>query len=129
MLGTPFALIDVLLGDAQIFLAGVGPVPDWIREAGGTPLEWAFCRPLVRDRVARAVTDLADDPLFRDNPLVVIEGVRAYAGAPLISYTGQVLGGLCGLDRRPHVFGPGVLPRLQELADEAVDRLEANALR
>lgn len=128
-LSTPFALIDVLLDDAQVFLDRVGPMPEWIREAGGTPLEWAFCGPLVRDRVARAVTDLADDPLFRNNPLVTIEGVRAYAGAPLISHTGQVLGGLCGLDLKPHVFGAGDLTRLQQLADEAVERLEAHALR
>jgi GAF domain-containing protein len=129
VLGTPFAVIDVLLDDAQAFLDTVGPVPDWIREAGGTPLEWAFCGPLVQDRAARAVTDLAADPRFRNNPLVTIEGVRAYAGAPLISHAGQVLGGLCGLDLRPHDFGPEELARLQELADDAVELLEAHALR
>jgi len=129
LLGTPFALIDVLLDDAQVFLASVGPLPEWVRLAGGTPLEWAFCGPLVRDRAARSVTDLADDPLFRDNPLVTVAGVRAYAGAPLISNTAQVLGGLCGLDLQPRVFDAAALAGLQELADEAVRRLEANALR
>lgn len=128
VLGTPFAVIDVLLDDAQVFLDGVGPIPGWIREAGGTPLEWAFCGPLVRERRARSVTDLAEDPLFRDNPLVTVEGVRAYAGAPLISHAGQVLGGLCGLDLRPHAFGPNELARLQQLADEAVERIEAHAV-
>jgi GAF domain-containing protein len=125
LLSTPFAVIDVLLDDAQIFLDGVGPIPEWIQEAGGTPLEWAFCGPLVRDRAARATADLIADPLFRDNPLVTIEGVRAYAGAPLISHTGQVLGGLCGLDVRPHSFRAPDLERLQELADEAVELIEA----
>jgi GAF domain-containing protein len=127
LLGAPFAMIDVLLDDAQIFLDMVGEVPEWIREAGGTPLEWAFCAPLVRDRVPRITTDLTTDPLFRDNPLVTIEGVRAYAGAPLISHTGHVLGGLCGLDVVPHAFRPADLERLQQLADEAVELLEARA--
>jgi GAF domain-containing protein len=127
LLGTPFAVIDVLLDDAQVFLAAVGPVPEWIREAGGTPLEWSFCQPLVRDRAARSVADLAVDPLFRDNPLVTVEGVRAYAGAPLISHTGEVLGGLCGLDLRPQNFRPDQLDRLQELADDAVELIEARA--
>jgi GAF domain-containing protein len=125
--GTPFAVIDVLLDEAQVFLDAVGPVPAWLAEAGGTPLEWAFCRTLVRDRVVRAVADLTADPLFRDNPLVTIEGVRAYAGAPLISHTGQVLGGLCGLDRQPRAFTEDALSHLRRLADEAVDRLEERA--
>jgi GAF domain-containing protein len=127
LLGTPFAVLDVLLDDAQVFLDGVGPMPEWLREAGGTPLEWAFCVPLVRNRVAGAMADLSVDPQFRDNPLVTVEGVRAYAGAPLISYTGHVLGGLCGLDMQPRTFGPDALTALQELADEAVDRIEARA--
>lgn len=127
-LGTPFAVLDVLLDDAQVFLAATGPMPEWIREAGGTPLEWAFCLPLVRDRVARAVTDLAADPMFQDNPLVTVEGVRSYAGAPLISRNGHVLGGLCGLDVRPREFGPAQLDNLRELAGEAAGRIEEHAV-
>jgi GAF domain-containing protein len=126
-LGTPFAVLDVLLDEAQVFLQGYGPIPRWIAEAQGTPLEWAFCQPLVRDRVSRAVPDLAEDPMFRTNPLVRIEGVRAYAGAPLISHSGHVLGGLCGLDVRPRTFRPDELAYLEELAGEAVARLEAHA--
>lgn len=124
---TPFALVTGLLSDAQVFLAGRGPVPAWIAEAGGTPLEWAFCCPLLSERAARMVRDFTVDPQFRDNPLVTIEGVRSYLGAPLISAGGQVLGGLCGLDVRPREFGPEQLESLQELADEAVRRLEAAA--
>lgn len=127
LLDTPFAVIDVLLDDAQVFLDGVGPMPDWIRESGGTPLEWAFCGPLVRDRVPRTMGDLTAEPLFQNSPLVTIAGVRAYAGAPLISRTGQVLGGLCGLDLQPRSFGPQELAELQQLADETVGRLESRA--
>jgi GAF domain-containing protein len=126
-LDTPFVVIDVLLDRAQVFLAGRGPVPDWIAEAGGTPLEWSFCRPLIRERHARSVPDLAADPMFRDNPFVTVDGVRAYAGAPLISHRGHVLGGLCGLDVRPREFAEEELTFLQDVADEAVRRLEERA--
>ena len=123
-LDTPFVVIDVLLNDAQVFLAGSGPMPEFIAEAGGTPLEWAFCQPLVTERRARSVADLTADPLFRDNPLVTVGGLRAYAGAPLISHTGQVLGGICGLDVRTRAFDPAEMEYLQVMAAETVERLE-----
>ena len=126
-LGTPFAVADVLLDDAQVFLAGVGPMPGFIAEAGGTPLEWAFCQPLVTERAARQVPDLAADPMFRDNPLVTIGGVRAYVGAPLISHAGHVLGGLCALDVRPRPFSGDDLEFLRQMAKEVVDRIEEHA--
>ena len=126
-LGIPFVMIDVLLNDAQVVLAGHGPMPEFITESGGTPLEWAFCQPLVTGRQPRAVTDLTADPMFRDNPLVTIGGLRAYAGAPLISHTGHVLGGLCSLDVRPRPFEAAELAFLGQMAAEVVDLLEQMA--
>jgi GAF domain-containing protein len=128
-LDTPFVMIDVLLNDAQVFLAGHGPVPEWIQEAGGTPLEWSMCQPLVTERAPRYVEDLAVDPLFRDNPLVTLGGLRAYVGAPLMSQAGHVLGGLCGLDVVPRPFSSEELAFLQATADEVVERLEERADR
>ncbi|MEV6346143.1 GAF domain-containing protein [Actinoplanes sp. NPDC051851] len=124
---TPFALVDILLDDAQVILAGHGPVPEWVAEAGGTPIEWAFCGMLLFGSQARAVPDLAADPRFRDNPLVTVEGFRSYVGAPLFSSTGHVLGGLCALDTRPRAFPDDDLVFLAEMADEAVRRIELHA--
>jgi len=125
--GTPFAVVTVLLNGAQVFLAGSGPIPEWIGEAGGTPIEWSFCLPMLRTRAGWFVNDFAADPEYRDNPLVTVEGVRSYVAAPLIASDGLVLGGLCALDVRPRDFGPGQLGELQSLADEAVRRIEADA--
>lgn len=125
--GTPYVLIDVLLDHAQIILDGVGPLPEWIAKAGGTPMEWAFCAPLVSGRRAHSVTDLSLDDRFKANPMVRMEHARAYAGAPMISMEGQVLGGLCAIDVRPHEFTGGNLRLLQEMADEVVHRLEDHA--
>ena len=126
-LDTPFALIDVLLDDAQVILAGFGPAPDWVAEVGGTPIEWAFCRPLIDERAPRVVPDLTADPMFRDNPLVTVEGVRAYIGAPLISHHGHVLGGICGLDVRTREFTRADVGFLEGMAAETVARLESYA--
>ena len=123
-LDTPFVMIDALLNDAQVVLAGHGPVPGFIAESGGTPLEWAFCQPLVTTRRSFTVADLTADLRFRDNPLVTVGGVRAYAGAPLISHTGEVLGGLCGLDIRPRPFTDGEVAFLETMAGEVIELLE-----
>ena len=126
-LGMPFGLVTGLLSDAQVFLAGRGPVPAWIGEVGGTPIEWAFCGPFVSERAPRVVNDFTRDPMFRDNPLVTLEGVRSYIGAPLISSRGQVLGGLCGLDVEPREYSAEQVELIQALADEVVRRIEQQA--
>ncbi|XVU24034.1 GAF domain-containing protein [Actinoplanes sp. CA-054009] len=126
-LEAPVALIDVLLDGAQVFLAGHGPVPAWIAEAGGTPIEWAFCRPFLTDRRPRFVRDLSKDPMWRDNPLVTVEGARAYLGVPLISHRGHVVGGLCAVDLAPRDFPEGSTALMERLAAEVIDRLESEA--
>ncbi|MEU4687993.1 GAF domain-containing protein [Actinoplanes sp. NPDC023714] len=123
----PFAMVTGLLSDAQVFLAGRGPVPAWVGEVGGTPMEWAFCAPLLRRPAARYVNDFTTDPDYQDNPLVTVEGVRSYIGAPVISSRGHVLGSVCGLDVRPRDFDAGQLRIVQDLADEAARRIEAAA--
>jgi GAF domain-containing protein len=126
-LGAPIALADVLLDGAQVFIAGHGPVPDWIAQATGTPVEWAFCRPFVADRQPRVVPDLTADPQWRENPLVTVDGARAYIGVPLISHQGLVVGGICAVDMQPREFPSDAVAVLQRLADEAMNRIEARA--
>ena len=124
---TPFAMVTGLLSDAQVFLAGRGPVPAWVAEVGGTPIEWAFCSPLLREQEARYVNDFTADAEFQDNPLVTLEGIRSYIGAPVISSRGLILGSLCGLDTRPREFDAEQLTAVQDLADETARRIETHA--
>ncbi|GAA2862947.1 hypothetical protein Acy02nite_53050 [Actinoplanes cyaneus] len=126
-LGTPFAVVDVLLDDAQVFLAGCGPIPGWLAEVGGTPIEWAFCTPMLEHRVPHAVEDFTLDPVHRQNPLVAVEGLRSYIGAPLISSEGFVLGGLCALDLRRRQFDDRDLEYLTDMAARTVRRIEDQA--
>ncbi|GIF05874.1 hypothetical protein Asi03nite_34120 [Actinoplanes siamensis] len=126
-LDTPFAVLDILLDDAQVFLAGHGPVPGWLAEAGGTPIEWAFCTPMLGHRRPHAVEDFTTHPVFQENPLVTVEGLRSFAGAPLISSGGFVLGGLCALDLRRRRFSDIDLKYLSEMADETVRTIERHA--
>jgi GAF domain-containing protein len=126
-LGTPFAVVDVLLDDSQVFLAGCGPMPGWIAEVGGTPIEWAFCTPMLELRAPHVVEDFTAEPQYRRNPLVTVEGVRSYIGAPLISSGGFVLGGLCALDVRSRQFDDRDLEYLTSMAVTTVRRIEDRA--
>jgi signal transduction protein with GAF and PtsI domain len=58
------------------------------------------------------------------NPLVTQDGVRCYAGVPLISSRGFVLGNLCVVGMEERTFSADEMSALRALAVEAVRRIE-----
>jgi GAF domain-containing protein len=68
--------------------------------------------------------DVTKDPRFADNPLVLEKGIRFYAGAPLRTSDGLVLGSLCIIDMEPRQFPEADRERLQAMADEVMAELE-----
>lgn len=84
-----------------------------------------FCRVPVETLQTLVVHDLAEDERFWSSPLVV-EGpcVRFYAGAPLISPSGQCIGALCLLDTKPREFSARDAELLTDLATLAVEHME-----
>ncbi len=122
-LDTPIGLVTVALDEAQVFLGGYG-LTGWMAEVGGTPLEWSFCRHVVGSGREYVVGDAAGDPVMRDSPLVRVEGIRAYAGVPLVSGHGYVLGALCVKDRAPRHFGAEAVGVLRREAERTALLLE-----
>ena len=89
----------------------------------------AFCAHTIADasRVL-CLPDTAEDRRFAGNPLVQnAPGIRFYAGAPLVTQEGHVLGALCAMDASPHE-APTVeqAEALQALAAEVVAALTAD---
>jgi GAF domain-containing protein len=68
--------------------------------------------------------DVTKDPRFADNPLILEKGIRFYAGAPLRTSDGVVLGSLCVIDMEPRQFSEADRDRLQAMADEVMAGLE-----
>ena len=98
--GCPTALVSLLDEERQWFKARTGLA------VGATPRDMAFCEYVLRTDAPLVVPDATLDDRFVDNPLVTGElGLRFYAGFPLRTPTGAVLGTLCVLDYTPRPAG------------------------
>lgn len=124
--GLPIGLVSVVLDDTQYFAAQHG-LGDWMAAGRGTPVEWSFCRFAVATRQAFVVEDAHAHPLVADNPLVTYEGIRCYAGMPLVSSRGHALGSLCVIGAEPRAFSEADLAELRTRADRAVAHIESRA--
>ncbi|WP_035858503.1 GAF domain-containing sensor histidine kinase [Cryptosporangium arvum] len=78
------------------------------------------CARIVGDRAPLQIPDLLEDPRYAVGPLTAVEqGARSYAGVPLLDTTGNVVGALSVLDRKPGALGPERAQLLGLLADQA----------
>ena len=124
-LGMPVSLVSVVLDEALHVAGSHGIDGLWLGETRGHPVEWSFCATSVRSREAFVVESATTHPYHQTNPLVTLDGVRCYAGVPLISSRGHVLGNLCVVGLEERTFSPGDVEVLRDLAREAVRRIEA----
>lgn len=120
----PIAVITLVDTDRQWFKSRIGiDVPE-------TPLELSFCaHAILRPEQALVVPDARDDMRFCDNPVVVEDaGIRFYAGAPLVTSTGEALGTVCVADRKPRELEEDKVKALQALARQVMSLLELRRL-
>lgn len=120
LMSAPIALVSLVEEHQQIFAARVG------LQACSTSREVSFCSHAVASRRPLVVKDASKDPRFAQNPLVTGEpGIRFYAGAPMVTRTGHVVGAVCIIDVAPRpALDTGQLRLLTGLADLAVAHLE-----
>ena len=90
-----------------------------------TPRSVAFCSHSILHDEVFVVEDSHVDDRFCANPLVTGEPkVRFYAGAPLKTPSGALIGTLALLDRRPRTFDTRARELLEQLARIVIDELE-----
>ncbi len=126
VLHAPCAGVSLILNDAGILTASHG-VGGWLAEAGGMPAQWAPCATVVRHDAPLLITDTYDDPAHTANPLVMVTGVRSYAGVPLHLH-GHAVGSLCVLAGQPGMFTDADLDTLIGLAPLAVQLMQDAAV-
>ncbi|MFC3823333.1 ATP-binding protein [Planomonospora venezuelensis] len=115
----PMALVSIVGAERQYFKGRVG-----ITETGMD--RWlGFCSHVIMDRRLLEVPDTLADPRFRDDPVVTGEPyVRFYAGAPVISDRGYVLGTVCVMDHMPRRLSTAQRRALASLSTCAADLLQ-----
>jgi predicted PurR-regulated permease PerM/GAF domain-containing protein len=121
--GAPIALVSLITDEHPIMPGVTGQPPD-PNAAHQLPREASVCGHVMAADEVVVSEDVTKDPRFTDNPLVLEKGIRFYAGAPLRSSSGLVLGSLCVIDMEPRAFSDGDRIQLQQLADGLMAELE-----
>jgi GAF domain-containing protein len=117
---TPIAAVSFIDKDRQWFKSKVGlAVPETKRDI-------SFCAHAVTvPNDMLIVPDASLDPRFADNPLVTGEPkIRFYAGAPLVTEDGFVLGTLCVIDHVPKELSAAQTKALAVLRNQVMRELE-----
>ncbi len=109
--GVPISLVTLVDRDRQWFKSEQG------MGLSETSREISFCAHAINDEEILVVPDTLEDERFRDNPMVTgVPGIRFYAGHPLRSPEGHLVGTLCAMDRRPREMTPDELEIFRDLA-------------
>ncbi len=125
-LGVPVSLVSLVTADRQFFKSQCG-LPAPYGELRQTPLSHSFCQYVVAEQEAFVVTDAREDPRLHDNGAVLDMGVVSYAGFPLTTADGHVLGSFCAFDSRPRTWMAHELELLRDMAAMTMDVIELRA--
>ena len=119
----PSCVVSLVLEDRQWFKSSFG-CPVELAQARETPRDISFCTHVVDSRQPLVVKEVSKDPRFKNNPLVQKYGFGFYAGFPLTTGKGHVLGSLCLYDNKPREFSERDLQLLGLFSERVMTHLE-----
>ncbi|MBS9719308.1 sensor domain-containing diguanylate cyclase [Tianweitania sp. BSSL-BM11] len=115
----PIAFISMIAADRQWAKACIGlPDPNLDRKV-------TFCRMVLASGQPVVIEDLSQAEDWKNSPFVTGPAhMRFYAGVPLRTMDGFVLGTLCAIDKKPRSFTEANLDVLTDLAAIVMHELE-----
>lgn len=125
---TELCMVNLITAYVQYFRAWSGELPEDLAEARQNPREHSMCRYVVEAEKPLVVPDFLATEEFNDQYFCMNYGVRFYAGAPLTTSDGHVLGSLCLVNTRPVKFGEEQMTLLGAFARAVVGRWNCSAL-
>src|SRR5690348_3583970 len=122
-LHTPIALMTLVDGEREFYKSSVGLPEPW---ASGreSPLGSTLCDRVVSSGTSLMVEDVREDPTLRENRAIAEMGIVAYAGVPLRTVEGQVIGAFGSADRAPHRWQQSEISLLEDLGAAAMHEME-----
>jgi signal transduction histidine kinase len=122
VLGVQISLVSLVDKDRQFFKSSVG-LPEPLGLTRQLPLTHSFCKYTVLSGEPLIVHDAREHPVLKDNPAIHL-GVVAYAGIPLVTRDGLVLGSFCAIDNKPHDWTHEQIEILRDLTAAAMTEIE-----
>jgi GAF domain-containing protein len=119
----PVSFVTLVDFDEQV-LRGAWRRDEPYNDVRCMPLQGTFCWFSVVTGEKLVINDARVDSLVRDAAPVVKEEIVAYAGFPLKTGSGHVLGSLCAIDRQPREWSAAQLALLRDLAAIVVHEIE-----
>jgi predicted PurR-regulated permease PerM len=115
-----FAVISAIDSDQEFIIGQSMDLPGKTTRDGTDmivmPRDEAICDHVVESGELLVVNDTQRDPRFADHPAILLWNTRFYAGAPLKTADGLVLGALCLLDTEPRELNDDELALLGSMA-------------
>ena len=119
-----FAVISAIDADREFIIGQSMDLPGQTTRDGTDmitmPRSEAVCDHVVAAGEMLVVDDTERDPRFTDHPAIQLWDTRFYAGAPLKTADGHVLGALCLLDTEPRELVEDEMDLLDSLAADVV---------
>jgi len=123
VLRAPVALVTLVDAERQYFASGVGLPEPWA-STHQTPLSHSFCQYTLASAEPLIISNARKHPLVRDNLAIPDLGVAAYAGIPLVTSSGHILGSFCVIDHQPRDWTTAEIGILTDLAASVVTEIE-----
>ena len=129
---TNFAMVSLIDEKREIVAGKSGTLPRSLVDDTGEmltmPRDRSICGHVVANGDTLVIPDIERDPRFADNPALDIRGVRFYAGAPLRTADGFVIGTLCVLDPEPRILEESEVAILESMAADVMEIITNDAV-
>ncbi|GAA4263816.1 PP2C family protein-serine/threonine phosphatase [Dactylosporangium darangshiense] len=122
LLGAPYAFVTVVDETRSFWKSCIGVAATSVADLQN-PVGESFCQYVIGTGRELVVTDAAADIRTRGNPSIDRMGVRAWAGFPIRSADGYVLGTFCAVDTVTRDWTPHDLDVLDTLAHAAAGEI------
>ncbi|MBI4409434.1 MAG: response regulator [Gemmatimonadetes bacterium] len=122
MLHVPVSLVTFVEEDRLVLKSCMGMPEPWASERE-MPLSYSLCPEVVAHREPLVIGDTRRHPAGERSEVRRL-CVTAYAGVPLVTSDGHVLGAFCAIDSNPREWSAAEINVLKELAASAVTEID-----